>query len=187
MPRLFAAIELPEDIKDALGALDRPLPGAKWVGIDDLHLTLRFAGDIFGRQAKDFADMLAEIDADAFELRLEGLGSFGGHEPRAIWAGVVDRPALETLARACDRAARNVGLPAEARHWKPHVTLARLRGTPPDLVARYLGRIGAFRTRPFAVGQFVLYSSKPTVGGGPYVVEETFTLKGGYGGQDGGD
>lgn len=180
MPRLFTAIELPDDVKDQLGDLEKPLPGAKWVATDDLHITLRFAGDIEGRAEREFSELLAGIDADAFELRLADLGAFGGNEPRVIWAGVEPSPALEVLARANERAARAAGLPPDGRAFKPHVTLARLNRTPPEIVARYLGRIGAFRSRPFPVSRFVLFSSKPKVGGGPYVVEEAFPLRGGW-------
>ena len=181
MPRLFAGIELPDAIKDQLSDLARPLHGAKWVDDDDLHLTLRFAGDISGLVEREFVDFLGEIAADAFELRLDGLGTFGGNEPRAIWAGVAPSPPLETLARACDRAARNAGLPPDTRPFKAHVTLARLRGTTPSEVAAYLERIGAFRTEAFPVERFVLFSSRPKVGGGPYVVEAAFPLRGSYG------
>ena len=180
MPRLFAGIELPEEIRDQLSDVARPLPGAKWVDDDDLHLTLRFAGEIEGRIARDFTDLLGEIEADAFELRLEGLGTFGGNEPRTIWAGIAPCPQLDALARACDRAARHAGIAPEPRPFKAHVTLARLRGTPPEIVARALQQIGAFRTEPFSVNAFVLFSSKPKVGGGPYVVEATYPLRGGW-------
>ncbi len=180
MPRLFAGIELPEEIKDQLSDLARPLPGTKWVDDDDFHITLRFAGDIEGRIARDFTELLAEIEADAFELRLDGLGTFGGNDPRTLWAGIAANPALDALARACDRAARNAGLPPEAHPFKPHVTIARLRHTSPDVIARALGQIGAFRTEPFPVKEFVLFSAKPKTGGGPYVVEATYPLRGGY-------
>ena len=180
MARLFAGIELPEPIRDQLSNLQAPLPGANWVDVDDLHLTLRFVGDIEGRAAREFGDSLSEIESEAFELRLEGLGTFGGNDPHSIWAGVSACTALEALARACERAARNAGLSPAKHPFKAHVTLARLRGTPPELVARYLGRIGAFRTEPFAVTAFVLFSSKPKVGGGPYVVEASFPLLGAY-------
>lgn len=180
MPRLFAGLELPEEIRDHLSDIERPLPGAKWVASDDLHITLRFAGDIEGLVAREFEQGLEEIEADAFELRLDGLGTFGGNDPRVIWAGVEPNPSLDALARACDRAARNAGLPPEAKPFKPHVTLARLRNTPPELVARALGKIGAFRSESFAIGAFVLFSSRPKVGGGPYVVEATYPLRGGW-------
>lgn len=180
MPRLFAGIELPEEIQERLSGLARPAPGVRWVDDDDLHITLRFAGDIEGRMVREFTDLLGEIEADAFEVRLDGLGTFGGNEPRQIFAAIAPNPALDGLARACDRAARNAGLPPEAHPFKAHVTVARLRHTPPDAVARTLQQIGAFRTEPFAVKEFVLFSSKPKVGGGPYVVEATYPLRGGY-------
>ena len=179
MPRLFAGIELPEEIRDQLSDLGQPLPGAKWVDDDDLHITLRFGGEIEGHIAREFTDLLGEIQADAFELTLEGLGTFGGNDPRAIWARVAPNPLLDTLALACDRAARNAGVPPDAKPFKAHVTLARLRGTPPEVVAKYLQSIGAFRSQPFQVSQFVLYSAKPKTGGGPYVVEAEYLLRGG--------
>ena len=180
MPRLFTGIELPDAIKEQLAALDQPLPAAKWVDADDLHITLRFFGDVSARMADELAALLAEIEVDAFELTLQGLGTFGGHDPRVIWAGVADSPGLETLARANERAARAAGLAAEPRAFKAHVTLARLRGTPPDLVARALGRIGAFRSARFPISRFVMYSSKPKVGGAPYLVDAAFPLRGAY-------
>lgn len=180
MPRLFAALELPETVRDHLSELEMPLPGAKWVDVDDLHITLRFAGDITGLTAREFEQGLAEIELDAFELRLEGLGTFGGNSPHTVWAGVLPSPALDALARGCDRAARNAGLPSSKRPYKAHVTLARLRDTPPELVARTLGKLGAYRSELFSVNSFVLFSSKPKVGGGPYVVEAEFPLRGTY-------
>jgi 2'-5' RNA ligase len=179
MPRLFAGIEIPLEQREELARLRQPLRGAKWVDAESLHLTLRFAGDIDNTRAAEFADHLAGITVDAFEMRLARLGTFGGNEPRSIWAGVESGPELEALARAAERAARSAGLPPESRAFKPHVTVARLRHANPSAIARVLGRIGAFRSKPFLVGRFVLFSSRPKVGGGPYVVEEAFPLRGG--------
>ncbi len=179
MPRLFAALLLPPEICESLDRVRQPTPGARWVDLADLHLTLRFVGDIGHAQARDFTAELAAIQLNAFSLALQGLGEFGGDEPRAIWAGVAPSAPLDMLARATERAARNAGLPPENRTFKPHVTLARLRHTPPDAVARVLSRKGTFKTAPFFVGGFALMSGKPVTGGGPYVVEETFTLIGG--------
>ncbi len=179
MPRLFTGIEIPEEIREEIARLKVPLPGGRWTEPDNLHLTLRFVGDIDKPQAREFADRLAAIEVDVFELRLAGLGVFGGNEPRSIWAGVEDSPALEALARANDRAARLAGLPPDGRPFKPHVTLARIKYAGPDEIARVLQRIGAFRSKPFFVSRFVLFSAKPKTGGGPYAVEEAFPLRGG--------
>ena len=180
MPRLFAGIEIPDEVRAELARLRQPLPGAKWIDAADFHITLRFAGDIEKPVARELAAGLAEIELDLFELRLAGLGAFGGNDPRVVYAGVEKSDVLAALARACERAARHAGLPPETRAYKPHVTLARLRGTPPEAVARVLGRLGAFRSSAFLVSRFVLFSAKPNVGGGPYVAEETYQLIGGY-------
>ena len=179
MPRLFTGIEIPEEVREEIARLRVPLPGGRWTEPENLHLTLRFVGDLDKPQATEFADGLETIDVDAFELRLAGLGTFGGNEPRSIWAGVEQSAPLEALARANDRAARAAGLPPDGRPFKPHVTLARLKYATPDEVARVLQRIGAFRSKPFIVARFVLFSAKPKVGGGPYAIEEAFPLRGG--------
>ena len=180
MPRLFTGIEIPAEQREQLARLRMPLPpGGRWAQPENYHLTLRFAGDIEKAQATELVDRLAGIAVNAFEIRLAGVGAFGGNDPHAIWAGVEPSPELEALARANERAARAAGLPPESRAFKPHVTLARLRYASPDAVARILGRLGAFRSQPFFVGRFVLFSARPKVGGGPYAVEEVFPLRGG--------
>lgn len=178
MLRLFTGIELPGSLRAELAKLRAPLPGAKWVEPENLHLTLRFAGDIENHIAADFADALESIDVPPFEIRLEGLGAFGGNDPRVLWAGVEAGPELEALARANERAARSAGLAPESRAWKPHVTLARLRYAKVENVARFLQRNGAWRSAPFVVERFVLYSARPQSGGGPYVVEQDFPMAG---------
>ena len=127
MPRLFTAIEVPDEIRDELYRLRMPLPGARWMKPESYHITLRFAGDIGNVAAREFAANLSRIEPDGFELRLSGLGAFGGDDPHAIWAGVELTPQLEDLARAHEKAARNAGLAPETRAFKPHVTLARLK------------------------------------------------------------
>lgn len=178
MPRLFVGIELPEEIRDLVSDLDAPIPGVRWIESDNLHLTLRFAGDVDNARARDFADFLAGIDVPAFEMRLEGLGTFGARDPRSLWAGVAAGPELETLARACERAARSAGLEPETRNFKPHVTIARLNKPRIEALTRYLTRHARFSSPSFVVSRFVLFSSKPLVGGGPYVVEDAFALSG---------
>ena len=179
MPRLFTAIEIPEKVRDELHRLQHPLPGARWMTPDGYHLSLRFAGDIDNGLAREFAANLATVDMDAFELTLEGLGTFGGNDPRSLWAGVAPSAALEALARAHEKAARASGLRPEKRAFKPHVTLARLRGTRVDAVAQFLTQYSGYRSKPFFAVETVLMSSRPLVGGGPYGIEDTFALRGG--------
>ena len=177
MQRLFTAIEIPDDIRDMLGDLDAPLPGARWIDIDDMHLTLRFFGDLDGRTARDLADLLAGIHQEPFELHIKGLGAFGGREPRTLYAAVAANEPLERLQRTVDRAAMAAGLPPEPRRYTPHITLARLRYGRDTVIAHYLQHNARFEAPPFLVGSFSLFSAK-TGGGGPYVVEEEFPFVG---------
>jgi 2'-5' RNA ligase len=177
MPRLFSGIEIPATVRERLSTLRAGLPGARWIDPQNYHLTLRFLGDVDGTTARDFTLALGGISAAPFELRLEGLGSFGGDKPRAIFADVSPSATLDALQRAHERAARAAGLPPEPRNYKPHVTLARLKGAGADEVAAYLGRQGAIMSKPFEITRFVLFSSRPSVGGGPYVVEAAYPLE----------
>ncbi|HXG79864.1 MAG TPA: RNA 2',3'-cyclic phosphodiesterase [Methyloceanibacter sp.] len=176
MPRLFSAIEIPRDIAERLTLLRAGLTGARWIDPENYHVTLRFIGDVDGITARDFTQALGDIVARPFEVRLNGLGSFGGDKPRAIFAGIAPSDELESLRRANERAAREAGLPPEARNFKPHVTLARLRGARAEAVAAYLERQGGIG-ESFIVRRFVLYSSRNSVGGGPYVVEAAYPLE----------
>lgn len=178
MPRLFTAIELPEEQRQELRRLRLPLPGARWIEPLNYHITLRFAGDIDTVRAREFSANLSRIEPDGFELRLSGLGAFGGDNPQSVWAGVEENAALAALAKAHEKAARAAGLAAETRAYKPHVTLARLRHSTPDAVARFLTRYGGYRSERFFVTRTVLYSSRPSVGGGPYAVEDSFPMRG---------
>lgn len=180
MPRLFTAIELPDEVKDELHRLHLPLPGARWLKRENYHLTLRFAGDIDNGAAREFAGNLASIDSDAFEITISGVGAFGGNDPNIVFAGVAPSPALEALAKAHEKAARNAGLGPAKRVFKSHITLARLKHSNAEAVARYLNRYSGYRSEPIFVSRFVLMSSKPLTGGGPYGVVENFPLRGGY-------
>ncbi|MGF1650494.1 MAG: RNA 2',3'-cyclic phosphodiesterase [Hyphomicrobiaceae bacterium] len=179
MPRLFAAIEVTDETADALMDLEQPLPGARWLAADDFHLTLRFFGDVSNSAAREIADALAGIDLPMFELRLRGVNVFGAKEPHSIWVGVEPNPMLTALQAATERAARIAGFAPETRGYTPHVTIARLKRPRDEGIARYLTRNGRFTCPPFPVPRFALFSSKPKVGGGPYVIEEVFGLRGG--------
>jgi 2'-5' RNA ligase len=176
MPRLFTAIEIPQEVGAALARLRGGLPGARWIDPENYHLTLRFIGDIDDGLARDIAFMLGDVERPPFELRLEGLSSFGGRKPRAVFAAAGASDPLHELQAEHERLMQRVGLAPEGRKFSPHVTLARLRDTSARQVADYLGIHGPFRTAPFAVTRFVLYSSRASTGGGPYVVEAAYPL-----------
>lgn len=180
MPRLFTGIEIPEDVSSELSALEVPIPGVSWVEEDDLHLTLRFFGDISDSQERDLLDLLDTLDADAFGMRVSGLATFGS-EPHLLYAAVEETPQLASLARAIDRIAINIGCPRQKHPFRPHVTLARLDNADPMRLARFLSQNATIALEPFFVHRFALYSSRPRTGGGPYAIEALYPLRGGLG------
>ena len=171
MPRLFTALEIPSDIAETLSMLRGGLPGARWISPEFYHVTLRFIGDVDHAVARDAAAALDEIDRFGFELTLSGVDQFGNHKPHSIFAGVKANQALTELHAEHERAMKRIGLPPEGRNFRPHVTLARLRDVAPRQVAEYLALRGYFRSPTFEVSRFVLFSSRDSVGGGPYRIE----------------
>jgi 2'-5' RNA ligase len=175
MLRLFSGIEIPDDIRIALADLRQPLPGARWIEPENFHITLRFAGDVPPPVAHEFDANLANVAFDPFPVRIVGLSTFGGEEPRVLFAAIEMTDALQDVARANEMAARRAGLKPESRRFVPHITLARLQPAPRiQPIVRFLERRGGLRLPAFTVTRFVLYSSKPMTGGGPYVVEQAY-------------
>jgi RNA 2',3'-cyclic 3'-phosphodiesterase len=176
MPRLFTGLEIPSDIGQALATLRGGLPGARWINPENYHLTLRFIGDVDDTVAHEVASLLGRVKRGAFDLHLDGLTSFGGRKPRAVVANVSPAQALLDGQAEQERLMQRIGLEPEGRKYTPHVTLARLRESSSRDVAEYLAARGFFRTSPFKVSRFVLFSSRASVGGGPYVVEASYPL-----------
>ena len=178
MPRLFTGIEVPPETGLMLGAFRGGLPGARWVEPSDYHVTLRFIGDVDGGMAEEIAAALAEArPRPPLTLALDGLASFGGERPHALFARVVPDPDLSELQAEHERILRQLGAAPDTRRFTPHVTLARLkRGAGPDGVAQYLTMQPVFPRLTFTARRVALYSARDSVGGGPYVVEAAYPL-----------
>lgn len=177
MPRLFTGIEVPPDIAFALSLKRGGLQGARWIDAQNYHITLRFIGDVDQHVADDVTDALDRLaDSEAFTIKLSHFGAFGGDKPRALYVGVENNAVLQRLQAAQERVLQRLGLDPEGRKFTPHVTLARLRGTPAGELARFMAYAGQFVPLEFRVGRFVLFSSRDSVGGGPYLVEQAYPL-----------
>ena len=178
MIRLFAALAIPGDIAAGLARHQHGLLDARWSPAENLHITLRFAGDIDEPRADDLDSALAEVRGGPLELRLEGVGAFGrGHKTHAVWAGVAEDPALRHLAKACESAARRAGLAPDTRVWRPHVTLAYLRRPEPEHVAAWIQDHSLLKSPPFGIDRFGLYSSHATRSGSRYRLDRDYGLK----------
>jgi 2'-5' RNA ligase len=177
MVRLFAALEVPYDIAEGLVRRQQGLPRARWRPVEAMHVTLRFFGEVAEPTAADLDSALAGVNTAPFDLHLEGAGMFGeGEHMRAVWAGVAASEPLKRLAAKCESAARRVGLKPETRAYRPHVTLAYLKGSPPDRIAAWLQNHNLLRSPDWQVSRFHLYSSWAGPDGNRYDLERTYEL-----------
>src|SRR5882672_8844954 len=136
--RLFVALPIPDPVARGLMLLQGGVPGARWQSREQLHLTLRFMGEVDGADARAVDDALAGIDVPAFDLQLHGVGQFGNKQPHTLWAAARKHEMLDHLARKVDTAIRRVGQPQDAHKFMPHVTLARLRHPELEKVREWL-------------------------------------------------
>jgi 2'-5' RNA ligase len=176
MPRLFTGLEIPAEIGQTLSNLRGGLPGARWIDPENYHVTLRFIGDIDGVSANEIASMLFRVNRKPFEVKVQGLSSFGGRKPRAVVATIAPSRPLIELQAELERMMQRIGLDPEGRKFIPHVTLARLYDASSQDVADYLSVRGYFPSKVFTAERFVLFSSRASTGGGPYVVEDSYDL-----------
>ena len=179
MPRLFTGLQVPQDIAFELNLMQGGVRGARWIDPADYHITLRFIGDIDERLASDIQLSLESVSAEPFTISLKGVGSFGGNDPHTLYIGVAESPELRRLQATHERLCKMAGLPPDGRKFTPHVTLARLRSPDPADVHGFIARQNLFASRAFEVQSFILFSSRPSRGGGPYGVVDSFHLGGG--------
>jgi 2'-5' RNA ligase len=174
MHRLFVAIRPPESIRDQL--LD-VMEGAdlRWQQDDQLHLTLRFIGEVDRPVANDVADALSRLEFPPFSLRLRGVGRFDHGRRGALWAGIEPRDEGRALSSKVERACQSVGLEAERRAFHPHITLARWNGRPAGL-ERFIEQHGGFASDPWQVDEFILFESRLGRDGAHYEAVAAYPL-----------
>jgi 2'-5' RNA ligase len=179
MIRLFAAIAVPEDIGRGLVRRQQGIPRARWRTPEQMHITLRFFGDIPETVAADLDVELGGVSGPPLDLNLGGVGAFGeGADVRAVWAGVCDSAPLRRLAGRCEAAARRAGLKPERRPFRPHVTLAYLKRADPARVAAWIQGHNLLKSPPFRATWFGLYSSWSSPEGSRYDLEREYPLVG---------
>ena len=178
MQRLFVGIALPNPITQRLVMLTGGVPGARWQQPDQMHLTLRFIGDVDGRAADDARAAMSKTKTAPFDLQLEGVGHFGeGRRIRALWVAVAQNTGLVALQRKVERALVGAGFAPESRKFRPHVTVARMRQANHERVAQFLALHALFRSDIWHVDAFHLYSSQLSPNGSLYQVEDSYDLE----------
>ena len=178
MIRLFVALALPEAVRQRLEGMRGGLPGARWQSAEQMHLTLRFIGEVDGAAFAEIGDALAHVRAEAFPLTLEGIGHFPSRgRVRILWAGVAPAPALMRLRERIEATVAGLGFAPDGRNYAPHVTLARFASkVPAQRLRDFVSYHGLYTSGPFPVGSFELFSSHPGAGGAHYAVEARYPL-----------
>ncbi|MCA9656625.1 MAG: RNA 2',3'-cyclic phosphodiesterase [Myxococcales bacterium] len=177
--RLFVGIDLPAVVDDHLALVAGGIPGARWLEAEQLHVTLRFIGEVDGGTKRQLEDALGSVSHPPFELGVVGVGTFPPRgKARTLWAGLEPSEPLRALAAKVEHAVVSAGLPPEPRKFAPHVTLARLRDSPQAKVIAFLQHHALLRTTTFEVDELLLYSSVLSPRGAKYRVEHGFKLRG---------
>lgn len=176
MHRLFVAIRPPEDVRDLLIDAMDDSPALRWVGDEQLHLTLRFIGEVERPVANDIATWLDRLRSPKFDIRIRGVGKFEQRNGGALWAGVEPKKPLGALAAKVERAIQEVGLEPEKRAFSPHITLARWNRRNADAVDAFLRRNSGLTSEPFEVDRFILFESRLSRHGPHYEAIAQFEL-----------
>lgn len=177
MHRLFVAIRPPRPIREQLLGIMGGISGARWQTDDQLHITLRFIGEVNGRVADDLLSALGAVRHAAFEIALNGIGTFDRRgQPEIIWAGLTPQEELKALHKKVDHACVRAGLEPDRRAYHPHITLARLGRSGAGRVDGFVESAGGLRSEPFAATSFALFESALAPAGAVYSLVERFPL-----------
>ncbi len=177
MIRLFVGLGLPEPLRETLSMMERGIPGARWIEADNYHVTLRFIGEVAEDRAEDIDSALGAVQAPPFALSLAGAGHFGKLcKARSVWAGVEASEPLNHLQARVESAIVRAGNAPEEHRFKPHVTLARIKGETGHHLANFLSEHGDFRAPPFEIDDFRLYESRLTRHGPVYRSLRSYAL-----------
>lgn len=181
--RLFVGLELPWEARRRLAMLGGAgirgggIAGARWVPMENYHLTLRFIGEVPAYRAEEIDEALAALRAKRLSMELAGVGTFAkGGRDTTLWVGVTRNPALEHLAGKVETALQRAGLAPERRRFAPHVTLARLDNAAPDKLAGFVQAHNLFRAGPLEVEHFTLFSSQLGKEAAVYTPEVEYAL-----------
>jgi 2'-5' RNA ligase len=176
MHRLFVAIRPPDDIRDLLIDAMDDSADFRWQSDEQLHLTLKFIGEVERPVASDLADALAKLRSAPFQLRIAGVGRFDQTNAGTLWAGVAPKEPVAVLAAKIDRACLAAGIAPERRAFHPHITLARWTGRRSREAAAFIERNAGLGSQPFALRTFSLFESHLSRHGAHYEEAAAYPL-----------
>jgi 2'-5' RNA ligase len=177
MHRLFVGLRPPSPIRTRLLALMGGIPSARWQRDDQLHITLRFIGEVDRHAAEHIALALGQVRFPPLDIALSGVGQFDSRgRPNAVWAGVTPHDALAALHRKIDQAIVRTGQLPEQRAYLPHITLARMNAASGAADA-FLKAQAALASPPFMLDQFMLFESSLGGEGASYEIADRYPLR----------
>lgn len=175
--RLFIAIEIPDDLKKSLGSMRVDIPGAHWVSMEQIHLTLAFLGEVAETTVELLTGKLASIHAPGFRLCFSGTGCFPNRRrPHVLWVGLEPEPRLNDLVASVHSAVLACGIPQEERPFSPHITLARIKLSTSRNFDAFLDQHQKQELPPFSVREFTLFQSRLTPQGAVHIPVKNFSL-----------
>jgi 2'-5' RNA ligase len=176
--RLFLALALPDGVRSELASLVEPLRGVSWTPPEQLHLTLRFIGEVQAELCERIDERLAAVHVEPFIIPVEGVGAFPQKgPPRVLWVGVgAGHPHLFQLRQRMDDAVLAAGIDLDVRFFHPHITLGRCSEESAQVALPWLRRHREFATAPFRVSAFALYSSRLLAQGAEHTLERSYPL-----------
>lgn len=176
MPRAFIALDLPSSFRKQLLSMSKGLKTGRRVKLDQLHLTLRFLGDVDNEDLDRIISHLRGVEGTALQLTIDKLGYFTMAGGRAVlWAGIAENQKLFDLKFSIDRSIQSI-LPLEIKRYKPHITLARLKNTPVSKLKHYIANHTDFSRLEVPVSSFTLYSSTLSAGGAIHTPLAVYSL-----------
>lgn len=177
MHRLFVGLRPPAAIRTRLLEMTGGIPGARWQNDGQIHITLRYIGEVERPLAEDIALALGQIHAPAMAVSLDGVGQFDDKRgrPNAVWAGLRPHDALAGLHRKVDQALIRLGVEPDHRAYLPHITLARMTGQP-GIADRFLADHAGLSSEPFGFTHFILFESTLGSEGAIYETIERYPL-----------
>lgn len=177
MPRLFVAIDLPHQVQEELEGLQHGLPGVRWTPVEQLHLTLKFIGEVPPRALERIRELLDSVQGEPFDLSLHGVGQFSrkGMQP-VLWIGVKNPEPLQNLQTQIERVLVPEEIPKEKRRFVPHITIARVKQLHHERMENYMKEFSHFESSVFRVEDFHLFSSTLQPAGAIHRIEKTRDL-----------
>ena len=175
--RLFFGVELPEGVRTSISKIvPKSVRGLRWVPHRNLHLTMRFLGDVGSEMEEKIVASMGGVAVERFTLPLEGAGAFPPRgRAKVLWIGVGHgHPSLFQLRQQLDDRLLALGLDCDLRDFHPHVTVARVDHGGEGSARKVLKRLEGFEGPVFRVDALSLFESQLSSEGARYQVLERF-------------